>query len=130
MFQTYFFLATLMITYMLAVVMSLTMEAPMMTLEKIIFGSTDKKKEIAEKPNTESLNKVVEENAYDNIAMDHRLDTGYEKIVTQNVSNQSPDGSVSATLTTKSIGSPAFAPGLIQADYVHLAFEKEQSTPL
>ncbi len=85
-----------MITYMIAVVVSLTMESPMMSLEKIIFGTTNKKKEIPNRTINDDIKQAAENRFYDNITMQNEIQSGEDKIVQQNFINQPLGGSVDA----------------------------------
>ncbi len=66
-------------TYMIVVVVSLTMETRKMALEKIVFGTTNKKKEIPH--NHDHINRAVETHGHDNIAVDCEVCPGEETIV-------------------------------------------------
>ncbi len=87
---------------MIAVVVSLTMESPMMSLEKIIFGTINQKIEILNTTINDDIKELVGNHVYDNIAMQHEIQPGEDIMVPQNFINQPLDVSVDALTLLKS----------------------------
>ncbi len=122
-----------MLIYMFAVVLSLTMESPMVALEKIIFGATDTKKDIPDIPDNGSTYKAIEELAYDNIAMDNELKTEENIISKKNFINKQLNGYVASFSQSLDISGAVFTTGSIlpqNCDLIHMSLDREQNTNL